>query len=376
MERGFSKFGSYLREARRRRALTLEQVASASEGFGLDASARISRPYLGLVESGRATRLSLPKVLTLSAIYLVAPDTVIGHAPPSHRRTLLVELEQWRADGRPIPRFVRYLPQLREPAERAVDLAAQARAESVRVPLGDDAVYRATIRTGLTWAALPAFLGKSEPPLIRRFWIERPQSAGEADRRQPARLWHAVAHDFHDWLLYEQNAGPQLVSFISRWTIDFGQGKAAGLEPFTCHFTDPRIEQVFGFERVPVLLVHGYHWRWTARLLGRSAPSALGLPPAPANPLDAMLDYVAALTLPGAGPALNPAPDARQEVTALVTRLASALPDWFGHPNYPARADCQAIIDFFNGLTTGRRREIKPAGSHDGSDAPGDPATK
>lgn len=339
----FRRFGAYLRSVRHRRGLTLKNVADASNQIASTPAGRISHPHLSQIETGKPIGISLSKVLLLASLYRLEPEQIIEQTPDRIRRRLIESWGEWRAQHRPEPAPVRYLPQLICKVDQQLDEALLGRARDVRIPLGREEAARRLIRWTLITTITPAYLDQ-ESPDISGFWDQAERSyGGDA----VTWIWRLTVDEFQEWLLYEQQSGASLLELIDHWSVDFtGPPTTPEDQSVTCRFRDRRRDRRYGARNVPAIALRGVRWRQTAQQLGAAAPASQGLPPPP-NPLDGLLDYLSFVIHPDARPVDRPGTNTSSFASFL---LALHRHTGLGDPDSAQRSEVESLAELLNAL--------------------------
>jgi transcriptional regulator with XRE-family HTH domain len=367
-DRTHRPFGQALRSLRKARGYTLRQVAEATADLaarprsGLEESGRVSDTYLAQLETGRAFNVTLPKLLTLAAVYGVRPEDLIEKAPNPLRAERLSELERWRAASRAILAPLKRLPATERLIQQKFDEAVRCRARHVNIPLDDEPRARRQIRRLLTYASLPAFLQHS-PETASAYWTQRrdalapvlvkAEDAFEAE--WDSSKWAEIVAGFCDWATYDSEVLSQACQSISWWSFDFSRATT------TCHFWQADSDQAFGFDDVVLDVVEGVRKRQLARLLA-GAPGVAGLP-APPNPLQAARDYIAYLVLSAGihGDLIRtvgetPRRPAADALLAIASTLRDEVPDLRAPIQAADHAQLRAVADILNKAARQKRR--------------------
>lgn len=310
-----------LRELRQRHGLTLREVAAASEAPPFDSAGRVSQPYLAQLEGGRAARPSLTKLLTLAALYRVAPVTLISAADNAEQ--LRAQYAKWtklpRGTIYPTPLFfLRGADRARLDAE--FDRTLASKAPGVAVPLNAHESALVRLRQVATAAALLPYLTTANRGLFPQFLelFAAPSMATKPSAQNPAVEidgWRVMAEQFVNWIFYQQNAAPALAALIQEFHYDFSSQLAA------CTFADPELNAAFAFAAVPADLLCDLRHCQLAQLLKRDAPA--DTPPAPA-PLEAVRTFLHSLSDPRLR--YHCEPPLHRYVVSLYAHLAAHVP--------------------------------------------------
>lgn len=353
-----SRFGRYLKRLRAGRKLTLREVADLSERLSLDSAGRFSHAYLSQLESGIRVALSLPKALSLAAIYATRPEDVISHAPSTLRSDLLRQLAELRESQGLEPAPLRRLPRQIRRISDHMNEEVQSRTDLLFFPGGVALDCLMDCRDALLWATIVPFLESalSTPGIVSEFRVAYGDPASDylkrahlADLRTAA--WYSLCDEFLNWLVYERENGPELLRIINRWSIDFASGYRAERR-LSCSFNDPQSDRRFGFANLPIGALEAVRWRQLARMLFE-AGMAGDLPDRPEPPPigEAAVDALWAIVEPEMN---GPVTDLGARVGLIVERLGEfvrVIPSLHGTPGAPVRAEVAAIADLLSKAT-------------------------
>lgn len=324
-----SEFGAYITTLRKSHALSLRQVSRHTSSLAKDSAGQLSNAYLSQLEGGLLVPISLPKLLSLAAVYGTDAASIIAKLPEPLRSERLAQLQEWIAQARPIPVPPdRYDRKTDRTDDQLDDLYAE-RSRGFRPDYQWKHECEREVRAFLPFAALPPFL-ESLLGFLDEFWRlhvrkDWPRSWGAAGT--PAALslaplspWLKITDVFVAWAVRETEAIVSAVGLLSWWTLDFNTSGAS------CHFAAPALEARFGFDGVPPSVVIAVR-RWQlAQLLSRhGAPDNLPPPPQPTEGVRDFLRYLLAPRpfLPDASP---DAPPPAAAVCTSLSRLVSAVP--------------------------------------------------
>ena len=298
-------FDRTIRELRQGRGLSLRDVESLSARVAPDSAGTISQPYLSQLESGRSVAISLPKLLTLAAIYDVRVLALLEDLPTRQRKSLEVQLEQWRNEGRAEPLPVHYLPAVVETVNAEIDEALLKISSRSMVELRFASQIQDVARQVLSVCVVTPFIQtKQGRRMMKAFWriASDRQSLPIAppDERLRVGGWHPLVSDFIAWLLYDKRLGLDLLTRLKQWSI-IGWPETVSLMPtnelVSCGFSDPDLQEQYGFEGLPASLVYGARWREIAywfHIMFFRRNQHLQLSPSPKDAaIDYLLSYVA-----------------------------------------------------------------------------------
>lgn len=319
-EQSFEQFGEFLRESRKRRGLRVTQAANATRDIARDPAAQISHPHLSQVERGKPIAISLPKLLTLSALYNLAIEDVIRRAPAELREALTAELDAWREARRPEPPPVVYLPHVVRDTDHLIWNDWLCSAENVQVPLGEEMEAEVLARRTLIDIALPAFLRREWASLSKSYWADSGLIAWGG--YSYTSVWHMIVSGIRDWLLYAAGAGPAIAQLVATWTIEFQSFVSShGDELVYCNFQDEDDDSLYGVLALPALTAVAIRWRQSAHLISATAPKSRGFPPPPCV-ADAAFDHVAAIVSPST---YQPVLDPPSQLNLVLPDLAASI---------------------------------------------------
>ncbi len=319
---GFRALARFLRELRQSRGLSLRAVSSASRSLPRDSGAYISGPYLSLLEGGRPTAVSLPKLLTLAAIYQTSIHQFIAAAPEPLRSALRVQYAQW-AETRPVivdpPPFDDLAA---KQAHAHLDDLLAAKVREANLPFDDQDRARAFARGLIVWSALLPAITALTPHERTRFWRQHADQAGglRLESASSYEAWKTVVSIFKDWLISDAERRARLAALIGWWSADFRALSGS------CHFADPQNEALYSYDDAPAGLVVDLRSRQAAAILCTSAPRRLRLPPPP-PPADTLRLFLAGLLRPEGvydqtgHPAASPLSEALSLTRAIVDQL-------------------------------------------------------
>jgi transcriptional regulator with XRE-family HTH domain len=350
------RFGRYLRKLRTQRELTLRQVAKLSEMVATDSGGHVSHAYVSQLESGIRVALSLPKLLSLAAVYATPADEVIARAPSRLRADLEHALAKRRLSGLRDPRRLRTLPHLVRRVFVEMGDLLKSRAERVSFPLGLEAEEGlADCCRAAVWTTIVPFVERQSemPALVAAF---RRDAAGDIDQEleltcpldSRTAFWQIICEHFRDWLIFERNQGRDSLDLIKRWSIEFRAAHDGG-HRFWCAFDDPELDERFGVSGVPVRVLETVRWRQLARILfDAGITSHLSPPSSPPPVSEAAVDALTQIIEPEiTGPVSNLSERA-EWIIEQVHELVARVPSLHRSPSPGAIAEIQAIADFLN----------------------------
>ncbi len=258
-------FGQILRSHRKERGLTLRRVAALSQQAALDSAGAISNSYLSAVEHGRATALSLPKLLTLAKVYGADVSNLINQAPLELRTCLTVEFSRWKAAGRPVPKAGAPIADHSDEVGQRLDVLLFGKSRSANIALHEEEHCKHIIRRVMQLSATVPFLCGEGGRCLQEFWMKGrlPVPPGAEVDPVGSGFWPGLTMQLIGWLFHRQDFGETIYSAIDWWTMDILKGTAS------CHFQSDQEENLFGYTDAPYPLlreIRELQVRWLLRL--------------------------------------------------------------------------------------------------------------
>lgn len=263
-----------------------------------DSAGRVSHAYISQLETGVLVAITLPKLLSLAAIYNTDVSALITMLPEPQRSQRFAELQQWTTDERAIPDPLLRVPKSQERTDAQLDELFAKRARGFTVPWEWKNSCEREVRAFLPFAILPPLV-ESSPDLLGEFWKLHPLSdLGEswtADRPGalalvPLAPWGRVVELFVSWATRETHAIAAAMGLLSWWTLDFATSGAS------CHFIADDLDVHYGFDMVPPGVVTAVRrWQLAHLLFRRGAPPSWPMPP---EPIQAARQFIAYLLRP------------------------------------------------------------------------------
>jgi len=335
-------FGTSLRKSRIGRGLSLREVEALSKKLAVDSAGTISQPYLSQLESDKTTAISLPKLITLAAVYAVPADELIAAAPPEEQAALRGAMQKWRKFHRPEPAPLRYMPSITADHDAELDAAFAQTAVATQIPFGNERAARAMIRKALLMCLAPGFV---RPPrrvaLLREFWkVGRRWGITPIRREQAPSGWRTFVCEFVDWMVYEKCLGSQIASLVDRWMAVLDDPNNARSQLLQCTMKEAADERDYGFRMLPVAVAYGARWRELAcRFYSQHRREE---PPVPPRPSDAATDYIAFFVF---GCPYRPEFTEDAYASTLASAVAALTPD-IGGPLDPQGEPHEAVAKF------------------------------
>lgn len=356
--RGYKRFGGYLKALREGRDLPLTEVAELSRRIATDSAGRLSHPYISQIEGGLRAALSLPKVLSLAAIYAVRPEDLIAQSPPDLRKRLSAQLDAWRREKHPEPQPLRILLSVMRRVQQDMEDELRTRVEDTSFPVNFESEYMSISCAGAAWATVVPFLQAhaDAAELIAAFSAEYASlvedclgAASYVGRRTAE--WNTLADEFHRWLLYARGLGVDLIRLIHRWSIDVTPIHESGFR-LTCSFADAKLEAHFGLTMVPLAIVRAVRWRELAQLLFHAGLSSR-IPDASEPPpvIEAVLDTLVHVIEPEVPLPITLGYYEAGPIIARFNELLARVPALRHEPTATAAGEVAPIAQFLNRLS-------------------------
>jgi transcriptional regulator with XRE-family HTH domain len=281
-----------LREAR---SLSLRAASKLARDRAIDSAGRVTHAYINQAENGGSVTMSLPKLLSLAAVYDTDVSDIIDRLPEPVRSRRSMELQDWLAAGRDIPERLRRLPTIQDRSDAELDGLFARRARGFEVHWEWKISCEREARHFLPFAILPPFI-EGSPDLADEFWKLHPRRdfgrswmAGKG--RELALLaqspWGTITNSFVEWATRETTPIIAAVGLLDWWTLDFTTSGGS------CHFKAPDVEASYGFDCVPLAVVISVRrWQLARLLYPHGAPHDWPAPPAPIEGAIEFVDYL------------------------------------------------------------------------------------